>query len=366
MMPLDQQTVLFYGWWQLSVCLFAFSALLAIWWHIGKIQKDFGQVWLALSILCWSISGGIDVLFLTMNWLPDYTYVNEGSRSILSLFNSLFILLSLPWFRYLPDKIEPIIKSSYWKYMIGLPFIFSLLPTIRKIFTANENTIISELDVYYSILTLIFLTIVLWESFSKRKLKSLAYLSVISILLTLSAQIFKLSGSEVNMILLSAIFKTTLIMIFFALALSWVRELSENIIPSPSQIFLSLFHIKNDDKYDHIVELRGLLDKEVRTIKLSSASFELLNKFVKARTRPRDQWLEIKPKNDSRSSKEYGINDYNELKRLLTGLLDGIFGKNSWTRDQHENILKDAFFEMSSKRERKIRLRIPPENLERS
>ncbi len=365
-MPIDQQTILFFGWWQLSVCFFAFAALMSIWWHIGKIQKDFGQVWLALSILCWSLSGGLDVLFIVNDWHPDYSHINEGSRSILSLFNSLFILLSLPWFRYLPEKIKPIIKSIYWKYMIGLPFLFSLLPTISKIVSENKSVIISELDVYYAILTIIFLTIVLWESFTKRKLKSLAYLSALSILLTLAAQIYKFSGSEVNMILLSAIFKTTLIMIFFALALSWVRELSENIIPSPNRLFLSLYHFKNDDKYDHIVELKGLLDKEVRTIKLSSTSFELLDKFVKARTRSREQWLEIKPKGDNRSAREYGINDHNELRRLLTGLLDGIFGKNSWTRNQHESILKEALFEMSPKRERKIRLRIPPENLERS
>lgn len=92
----------------------------------------------------------------------------------------------------------------------------------------------------------------------------------------------------------------------------------------------------------------------------------MLDKFVKARTRSREQWLEIKPKGDNRSAREYGINDHNELRRLLTGLLDGIFGKNSWTRNQHESILKEALFEMSPKRERKIRLRIPPENLERS
>ena len=365
-MHLDQQTVLFYGWWQFSVCLFAFCALFAIWWHIGKLQRDFGQVWLALSILCWSLSGLIDVFFITNGWLPENAHIHEGSRSILSLFNSLFILLSLPWFRYLPEKIEPIIKSIYWKYMIGLPFLFSLLPTIRKMMTVTENLIISELDVYYSILTLMFLMIVLWESFSKRKLKSLAYLSAVSLLITLVAQIYKFSGSEINMLLLSAIFKTTLIMIFFALALSWVRELSENIIPSPRNLFLSLYHLKNDDRYDHIVELKGLMDKEVRTIKLSSSSFELLSKFVKARMSSRDQWLEIKPKTDSRTTKDYSINDYNELKRLMIGLLDGIFGKNGWTRDQHENILKDTFFEMSPKRERKIKLRIPPENLERS
>jgi len=359
----DVQTMLFYGWWQMVVCLFSFLALIAIWQHIGKRQKDFGQIWLALSILCWSLSGGMEVLFVHYEWSSSHPNILEGGRSILSLFNSLFILLSLPWFRYLPSKIELVIKSSYWIYIIGLPFIFSLLPTISKIVSEKENLFISELDVYYALLTLTFLGIVLWETFTKRKLFALAVLSAVSILITLIAQFFKLSGSDINMILFSAIFKTTLIMIFFALALSWVKELSENIIPRASRLFLSLHTVKSGNKYDHLVEMKGLTDNETRTIRLSPSSFELLSKFVKARMSSRESWLEIKPKAESRPNKQYDINDHNEVKRLLGGMLDGIFGKNSWTRDQHETILRDTLFEISPKRERKIKLRIPPENI---
>ena len=53
----------FYGWWQFSVCSFAFMALVAIWYHIGRKQKDFGQLWLAFSVLCWSCSGLVEVYF---------------------------------------------------------------------------------------------------------------------------------------------------------------------------------------------------------------------------------------------------------------------------------------------------------------
>jgi len=57
------EITLFYGWWQLTVCLFAFLALIAIWYHLGKKQNDFGQVLLACSILCWSVSGGMEILY---------------------------------------------------------------------------------------------------------------------------------------------------------------------------------------------------------------------------------------------------------------------------------------------------------------
>lgn len=147
----------FYGWWQFGVCLFASVALLAIWRHIGRKQGDLGQVWLAMSVMCWSVSGLVDMYYSTSflrNWqsvlegLPDVSdlvlseqiskaEMNEEAsslswniwRSVFSLLNSLFILLALPWFRYIPKQIEGLIHSKFWVYIVGLPFVFALLPT---------------------------------------------------------------------------------------------------------------------------------------------------------------------------------------------------------------------------------------------
>jgi hypothetical protein len=47
-------------------------------------------------------------------------------------------------------------------------------------------------------------------------------------------------GATIKVTLMSAIFKTTLKMLFFALALSWVKELTENIIHHYSQLRLKL------------------------------------------------------------------------------------------------------------------------------
>ena len=353
----------FYGWWQLSVCLFAFIALLAIWWHIGKRQNDLGQVWLALSVLCWSFSGAVEVFFAQNNAGNDFML--DGWRSILSLFNSLFILLALPWFRYLPRPIEHLIKSKFWMYIIGLPFLFSLLPTISKMISGTTLSLISELDVYYAFLTLGFLGFVLWESFDKRRLKTLAWLSLVTILITLIAQLYKLTDSSINLTLFSAIFKTSLIMLFFALALSWVKELAENVIPEPKHFHIRFSKQKNEkDKFEQLVFLKGLPGGKERKVKLTPALFELFLKFAK-RKKEEGDWLEIKPKNFD-LSKTYDINDHNEIKRLLIALLDGIFGKENWTRDHHLNPLKNTLFEMSEKRERRIRLALPPENIDLS
>lgn len=350
----------FYGWWQFSVCLFAFVALLAIWWHIGKLQNDFGQVWLALSILCWSISGLIDVYFA--NYRVENEFMLDGWRSLFSLLNSLFILFALPWFRYLPKKLEHVIKSNYWIYIIGLPFLFSLLPTISKMASGKSLGVISELDVYYAFLTLIFLGFVLWESFAKRRLQILAWLSLVTILITLIAQLYKLTDSSINLTLFSAIFKTSLIMLFFALALSWVKELAENIIPSSNQLFLKFSKEKLGDKIERIVFIKGLPGAKERKVNLTPALYNLFLKFATEKQSDIDAWLEMKPKNFSHE-KNYDINDYNEIKRLLSAILDGVFGKENWTKTQHFDPLKNVLFELSEKRERKIRLAIPSENI---
>jgi len=330
----------FYGWWQFSVCLFAFIALFAIWWSIGKKQNDFGQVWLALSVLCWSISGAFEVYFVATNTTSEV--IVDGWRSVWSLFNSLFILLALPWFRYLPEPIGHIIKSKYWIYIVGIPY---------------------ELDVYYAIFTLGFLGYVLWESFLKRRLKALALLSLACILIVLVAQIYKLSGNSINLTLFSAIFKTSLIMIFFALALSWVKELSENVIPEAQQ--LRVIFEKNklpNGKHQYIVFLKGFPGTDKRKIKLTPSMYALFLKFAHKKL-DQDTWLEIKPKNNPSSQKMFDINDYNEVKRLLIALLDGLFGKENWTTNHHLNPLKNTLFEMSEKRDRKIRLAIPSSNI---
>lgn len=379
----EAQLLLFYGTWQLAVCLFAFLALMAIWYHIGRRQGDEGQVWLALSVLCWSITGGVEMYYaiqltqtyqdligatttnvITSKSIEQFNFRLDGWRSVLSLINSLFILLALPWFRYIPQQLEAIIGSKYWHYIVGLPFLFSLLPTLSKIFLIQKLGIISELDVYYAILTLGFLGYVLWESFAKRRLLGLAWLSVVCVLITFAAQLYKLTGSNINMNLFSAIFKTSLIMIFFALALSWVKELTENILPDPRQLFLQLTRQKNAaNKWEQLVILQGLPGKEKRVITLTPAAFDLLYKFADRRTQEGAAWLEIKPKNASRPSHEYDIRDHNEIKRLLQTFLDGIFGSGNWTKNQHLQPLKETLFELSEKRERKIRLRIPAENI---
>ena len=147
-------------------------------------------------------------------------------------------------------------------------------------------------------------------------------------------------------------------MIFFALALSWVKELSENTIPGTDHISLFFEVQRKGDKVERIVSFGGFVGQGNRKVHLTSAQYELFHHFAQLRTSDADDWLEIRPKSLPAKNKRYDIGDYNEIKRLLFSLLDGLFGRGNWTKEQHLTPLKDALFELSKKRERKIRLRL--------
>ena len=152
-------------------------------------------------------------------------------------------------------------------------------------------------------------------------------------------------------------------MIFFALALSWVKELSENIIPKAEDIFLYFDVNRQKDKVVRSVSFGGFSGKGNRIVKLTNTQFDLLHHFASLQKNGKEPWLEIKPKNNPSKSKQYDISDYNEIKRLLIALLDGLFGKGNWTKEQHLTPLKNSLFELSEKRERKIRMRLHPSNI---
>lgn len=353
----------FYGWWQVATCTFAFFGLMAIWYHIGRKRQDNGQVYLALSILCWSLSGLMELLFLQeLRPSVQKELQLDGWRSIFSLLNSLFILLALPYFRYLPDLLKSTIQAKSWGLVVGLPFLFSLLPTISKLINQEAGSLISELDVYYALLTLLLLGFVLWESFSRRRLLGLAYLSVICVFITLIAQVYKLIGTDLNQLLFSAIFKSLLIMIFFALALSWVKDLAEQLKVPRQDLLLQLYKQKKGQRWHYSATLSGI-GKQQKELSLSSTNYQLLHLFARRRLATEEGWLEIMPKGESRPNKAYDIRDYNEVKRLTHKLLDQLFGEGHWSKTQHEIPFREAIFERSAQRNRKIRLRLLPQQI---
>ena len=141
--------------------------------------------------------------------------------------------------------------------------------------------------------------------------------------------------------------------------------LTEKISSSSADVFLKTFRIKKNEKsFVNKLSVKGLNGNKEKVIDLSNKNYDLITKFISKKANDGEGWLEIKPKSDTRSGKLFDINDHNEIKRLVISILDGIYGKGLWSKVEHELPLKSILFEMSSQRERKIRLLIPPTNLE--
>ncbi|MEO1625005.1 MAG: hypothetical protein AAFV25_07595, partial [Bacteroidota bacterium] len=283
--------------------------------------------------------------------------------------NSLFILLALPCFRHIPGSLEFLIKSRAWFPFVFLAFLICLLAIISTFVMGKSSDLVVALDVIYAIVpTLPFLGWILWESFDKRGLHSLAWLAVLCIGFTTITQACKMIAPDDLLMLLSAVFKVALIMIFFALALSWVKEISEHVSPLPNpKLSLAFDRYKTSSgKMAHYIQLGGIPGLEDVRIALTNARFELLHKFASLKKRDEEGWLEIKPKNDSRPNKVYDIQSHNQLIRLLASIEEQIDQQQPVETDSEKldrKQLKNLLFETSTERDRLIRLRIPSERI---
>lgn len=362
----------FYGYWQIIVCSFAFLALLSIWRHITRgedwRERDFGLVWLAVAVMMWAFSGILEVQQARALGGPQAfnPFPYEGLKSMLSIFNSAFILLALPRFRHIPRIVFPIVRSESWRLLVWITFIFAVLLTLLMLLGAvvpTKTTFVYSVDFIYAVFTLFFLGLVLWASFARRQLKSLSYLSAISILFTLAAQVLKLGGPEFWKILISSAFKTILIMLFFALALSWIEELSKAFYRTRPQEMHALLLKKKTrlQKLEYLLVLTVPPRIQTQQIQLTEKNFQLFQTFAqKRKTSGADAgWLEIQPK--SGPPKTYDIKDYNQISRLLDAILNECFGLGGWTAEADKKPLKEALFEYGANR--KIRLRMAPGNI---
>ncbi len=368
----------FFGLWQITIGFFAFMALWAIWGHITKDQdkgeKDKGLMWLSFAVLIWAFSGVVDVFHAhqlkNSSELTEFdNSVYEGLRSMLSIINSALILLALPCFKHIPRSIGKFVKSDAWLFIVGTTFFICTAVSIlmiTKVIIPSKAAFIYSVDFIYAMFTLSFLGLILWESFEKRGIKLLAYLSVVSIACTLIAQVLKLNLEDTVFwgIFFSCAFKTILIMLFFALALSWVKEMTKNYFPQPDEMHLFFIQKKiQTNKYNYQVILTIPPHIQTQAVSYTEKPFSLFLSFAEARKKanndPKLGWLEIQPK--SYKTGDYDIKDYNEINRLLDPILNSSFGLDNWTSEVERSHLKKVLF--AYQKNRKIKLRVHPSNI---
>ena len=375
-----QEIYLFFGYWQIIVCLFAFAALMGIWHHFTTHRpdstQDKGLVWLAMSVLVWVFSGILEVLFSTgILELEKESILIHGSRSTLSILNSTFILLSLPYFKHKPNQesINRLLEPRPWTFWVSvITVLFILLTLLFTIFLTYIPTeqwygeepallrTINVIDVIYAFLTLAMLSLVLWYSFEARNLRILAWLTIVCILFTIGGQAFKMLANDFWGVFFACTFKTMLIMIFFALALSWVAEaLEEEYLPELGAIKIAFPGQLNGKK--HLIKLHLPPNLENQSIWFNPAPYLMIFKFAERRRSeaPNEGWLKMKPKG---VNTRHDIGSYNQMKSIFKEVLNHQHGKGNWSN--HElNFIRMALIEKHPHKDGYYRLRVQKQDI---
>ena len=232
----------FYLITELLISLIGGFLLLSIWLVVqNKFQQkltseisvkrfDKGLLFISFSVFVWAISSLLILVFTKFNTSGWIILISQNMFSIL---NSLFLILALYYFDNSPEYLYNNKKSTkrILVFFIGISLI-SLLIALFFGETINTygirfNTIP---DVLLSVILSWFLILSLYRTFYNRKMKSVAIIAVLSILVLFITQVPYVFNFEdyISIIeLAKLISKTTLIFLFLVLGTSWVLELSQ-------------------------------------------------------------------------------------------------------------------------------------------
>lgn len=193
-------------------------------------RLDNGLLYIGLSIIVWSLSSLLSSVFHSFhinNWI---TLI---SQNMFSIINSLFLILALYYFDNSPNYLYNNKKST--KRIILFFVSLSIISLLLALFfgeTINTKGIRYNTipDLLLSAILAWFLTFSLYRTFYNRKMKRVAIIAVLSIILLFITQIpfvFNFESYAFYIDLTKLIAKTTLIFVFLVLGTSWVLELAQ-------------------------------------------------------------------------------------------------------------------------------------------
>ena len=233
---------LFYQFTEFLLSLLGGFLLLAIWQTIQQKFKqklvseitikrfDKGLLFIGLSILVWSISALLGIVY-------QYYHIDNWfkliSMNMFSILNSLFLILALYYLDNAPDYLYNNKKSTFRiiAFFVGLSIISLIIAlsfgeTIKS-YGFRLNTIP---DLILSTVMSWFLIVSLFRTFINRKMKTVAYIAVFSVLILFLTQlplVFDLEKYSFTIDLIKLTAKTTLIYVFLVLGTSWALELAQ-------------------------------------------------------------------------------------------------------------------------------------------
>lgn len=205
-------------------------------------RVDNGLIYLSLSCFAWVLSG--IWAFFSSYYYFNNTLTHDLGSTLISILNSYFLLTAISHFTHSPSMIYDLKHSK--KIIFGLVSVVIALTlvisaTYKSVNVIRRYDIHGIPDLLLSIFVSYTLAVSLWQTFIYRKLRSVAIISLIIIIIMFISQvpeIFVFAQDYFISNLLKIIAKTSLIFVFLVLATSWVIELANT--PKPNEMSLNI------------------------------------------------------------------------------------------------------------------------------
>jgi hypothetical protein len=232
----------FYLITELLISLIGGFLLLSIWLVIQNKFKqkltseisvkrfDKGLLFLSFSVFVWSFSSLLILVFTQFN---TNEWIILISQNMFSILNSLFLILALYYFDNSPEYLYNNKKSTtrILVFFIGLSLLSLIIAlTFGETITTYGIRFNTIPDLLLSAILTWFLMLSLYRTFYNRKMRNVAIIAVLSIVILFITQVpyvFNFENYSFSIDLAKLIAKITLIFIFLVLGTSWVLELSQ-------------------------------------------------------------------------------------------------------------------------------------------
>lgn len=393
----DQKTIkIFFSIWVIFVGAFSALGLFILWRNLIADEKqgktDKGLLWLSLSLMIWVI-GGISILIsLLVTEAADGAAKEDAPKwptiiiAAISILNGVFILLSFPYFRHKPTYIKVALDSPLYPVAVWIlgGVVFWLIPVSLVISGTAEDEAIYVFDTVFAVFTLGFLGYMLHHTFQKRRIRHLGSLAIVVLVITIIAQALKIGGEPVAFYryLTAAVYMSLLVMLFFALAYSWLKEKGEKIainglIIDPKDIFLEILPVEkasfspspeeagknrsSREKFYYIyLTIPNFFNNRKIDFTKNSGSFGHLLEFAR---------LRVTKENNGLNSNTQKTQKDRIVKKLLPDNHDKYLYSSEDPKDREKelfDVLNKALFETATEANisgNGYRLRIPAENI---
>lgn len=265
--------------------------------RVGSRRNNHGILFLSLSMLCWSL-GSMILLWFNVGFNVDAANITPLQYRTayvtipLSSLNSLFLLLSIPYFnhnqilfrlfariRNFTRGIISIGEHNFSRFVLSLSIVIIVAAWVL-LWLFRQQSLVDYAqwpDFLLGLITLLCLGLVLHTTFRERRLNSFIWLSWLAIGLALIAQILSLGYHDVSYFgnLLYVIYKVAMVNIYLSLTLSFVLEEKENDVKETgdkledTQLELAKKNRKLQNRIDEINLLKGEMGHRVKNILLS-------------------------------------------------------------------------------------------------